>query len=95
MADLVTSMLVGDLVVHFDRKSAVRKIWKVRSACLGAVGIEDLVELESQTELPGLDTKGKRHLTTWVPYTLLQNAHIYRPQQALHQLGIKQFCRVK
>ena len=71
-------MLVNDLVVFQDKEFKQHRCWVVKSVCLGAIGCEGLVELQSLTERPGQDTEGMMHKTTWVPEPLLRGAIVYR-----------------
>jgi len=72
-------MRVKDLIVYFDGPEfGHNRIWEVRSVCLGAVGQEGLVELQSLSETPGQDTEGQRHRTTWVPEPLLRFMPVFR-----------------
>lgn len=78
-------MEVHGLVVWWDDRFGHHRIWRIKSICLGAVGVESLAELESMTEKPGTDTEGVLHATTWIPTQFLYGMAVYRRTDVLVQ----------
>jgi len=72
-------MKVHDIVVYFDEQFGHNRFWKIISVCLGGTKQEGLIELQSLSETPGIDTEGNYHKTTLVPEVLLRNMKIYTP----------------
>ena len=70
-------MKPGDIVKIENVVTGWPWFWEIQSVCIGSRGHESLVELKSLTEDYGTDTEGNKHLTTWVPASLLIDASIY------------------
>jgi hypothetical protein len=75
-------MVVGDIVILTNKESGKwNRFYEIKSICYGVAGQEDLIELKSLTESPGVDSGGNAHLTTWVPEPLVRGNAIYTREQ--------------
>lgn len=73
-------MQVDDLVMWGERPNV--HVWRVKGIHLGALGVEDLVELENVSHKPGWTGEWMTHQMMFVPECLLRQCRVVRTADA-------------